>query len=211
MKKLSLLISSYILLILCACHTQHYPRVIRIATLPHEIDWRLRINASVKERFASPTQFVSQLRSLELRHGDIILWERPLRVGSTQDVATGYWLSSFCRSNKVALYVSPTKTSQEANAALVYHWWAPFDGPLDISRTSFYVEGEYLGRGEVGYEAMVQQIRELAPRCLYVLGSRLNRKSSYDIMDSPFTNQEKALDEALALKGSVRLLPSELP
>jgi len=186
-------------------------RVIRISMETNSL-WQIRISENGKINFLSKQNLTNRLSQLRLRHGDIILsTAQPTRRAGAA-LATWDWLSHYCESNMVAIYVcTPTEKGPDYLSLPIYHWTSPFDNPRALSAASFFYEGKFLGRGLTGYTNLVADIDRNAPQKVFILGSLYDLNRSFGPFERPYEDQEKLLDAILKKHGTELLVLNPIP
>lgn len=194
-----------------ACQTTNRPRVVRLALNPDNSTWRLGVNGCNEGDALSEPVLTDQLTSLRLHQGDIILVNSP-PVGKPNLVrSTEGWISRYCQSNNVAVYLTHVLPEIDMYSVRAYHWSAPYDNPFDLAKASFFCEGKPVGRGRDGFEAMLRQIADERPRQIFILGSMYDFNRSFPPDPNPYEGLRDRLGEALKGAGTDFIQLDALP
>ena len=216
MKPLALFCYPLVLIALCGagCQTEPKARVVRIMLKRSSTDWRVSVNGTNNVSVISKNSLTNVLTRLRLRQGDaILLGTRPSREPSPM-LETWDWLARYCASNHVAIYLYGVDNSPAAAHLFsipVYHWVAPFEFPLNLSMATFFFEGEFLGRGQQGFDRMLNQISRTRLKKVFIIGSLYDINQSLPPNPTPYERQRDQLHSVLKQAGSKIIELDQLP
>jgi len=202
-----------ILLALSGCRTQLAPRVVRLELNSGPTPWRFSVNGSSGfKRSCSDFALIQQLNDLHLSQGDVILLGVPRARKAAFNKGPLDWVSSACRSNRVAVYllVEPVP-GVDMFSVRVYHWMAPYDNPFDLAEARFFCEGRPLGRDTAGFDAMLHQIAHNRPKQAFILGSRFDAGQGFPPDPAPYERQRERLAEVLRAAGTDLISLAPMP
>lgn len=198
-------------LALVACQTNTRPRVVRLAQNLNSTTWRLSVNGGNHGDALSNSNFTNKLTRLCLHQGDALLVNCPPLSQSSAAKPAQEWLSRYCQSNSVAVYLTHTLVGVDMFSVPAYHWTAPYDNPFDLSKASFFREGNFLGHGPSGFEEMLHQIARDRPKQIFILGSMYDFNSSFPPDPSPYERLSDRLDSTLKEAGTDFIRLEALP
>lgn len=195
-------------LALVGCQTKARPRVVRLALNPNSTTWRLSVNRGNQGDSLFNFDLTNRLARLCLHQGDTLLVSCPPLGQSSSAKPAEEWVSDYCQSNSVAVYLTHTLAGIDMFSVRAYHWTAPYDNPFDLSRASFFREGKLLGHGTSGFEEMLRQIAHDRPKQIFILGSMYDFNSSFPPGPSPYEGLSDRLDSTLKAAGTdfIRML-----
>jgi hypothetical protein len=211
MSRVSNLLLIVVISLAAGCKSSPQAKAVRVALSPDSPQWSLRLN---RDGIVSGQahKFSNQLMRLQLKQGDVMLlarWNDPIQPSVSGLIE---WLSRYCATNGVALYVHPEmKISGGIFSVPVFHWMTPFSNPRNMYNSRFFLEGKLLGTGMFGFKRMLRLIEENKPRHIFILGSLYDWNSGFGTIETPYERQEYLLNETLKKIGTELLLPSQLP
>jgi hypothetical protein len=200
-----------VVLSFAACQTTLRPRVVRLALNPDSSSWRLRVNQGDVENSISGSELTNKLTRLHMHQGDVILVNSPTTGKSGSVRLTEEWISGYCQSNQVAVYLVHTLPEIDMFSVQAYHWSAPHDNPFDLSKASFFYEGKFLENGREGFEAMLQQITTERPQQIFILGSMYDFNRSFPPDPNPYEASLDRLGKVLNAAGTDWIQLETLP
>lgn len=184
------------------CGGEAEPRVVRIAQNANAPTWCLNVNGHGQGDDLSSRTLTNRLAQLLLRQGDCILLDLLPGRESVANRQTEQWVSGYCQANRVAVYLTHAFAGVDMFSVRAYHWTAPYENPLDLTRASFFCEGKLLGRSTIGFGAMLRQIAQDRPRQVFILGSMYDFNRSFPPNPSPFEGVSARLDGTLKAAGT---------
>jgi hypothetical protein len=175
------------------------------------LHWQFSVNGK-REVVVPCAHFTNLLSRLQLRHGDVVLWERPSSFESSRADDCIQWLLRYCGSNKVAVYVHPKPPVPGGIFSMpVYHWVAPYSNPLDLTNAAFFIDGRCLGAGMDGFLQLLKLVEHTRSRQIFIIGSLYDWDLGLGALEAPYEKQQHLLDRTLTKSGTELLLPSQLP
>lgn len=198
-------------LMLTGCQSESLPRVVRLALNPGLSTWRLAVNGHSCSRALSGSDLTNTLTKLELRQGDVLLVDSPPDRGSGYAQSTKGWVSDYCQSHSVAVYLAHALGEIDMFSVCAYHWNAPYRNPFDLTSAGFFCEGRLLGKGEDGFAAMLRQIDRKRPRRIFILGSMYDFNRGFPPDPNPYEGMQDRLASTLKATGTDLISLSALP
>jgi len=194
------------------CESTPSARVLRLISQPDGGHWELSVNNRSHESGLSNSDLTNRVTRLGLRHGDVILLEKPKSGRPASTVDAGEWLRCYCASNEVAFYVHPAPPlSGSIFSVPIYHWVSPFSTPRNLEETSFFYEGTFFGRGQPGFRKLLQHVGRNPGHEIFILGSLYDWRLALGPLEAPYESQQYSLDSVLRRSHKTLLLPSQMP
>jgi hypothetical protein len=180
------------------CQGAPQARVFRVGMQDGAGRWLVSVNDTKPRLVASSQDLCMYLTSLRLHHGDLMVFKGQASVVSGQLGECWSLLTSYCSSNRVAMYLyGGQNPSSELFSVPIYNWTAPFDNPRKFSAAAFFDGGRFLGVGTNGFEKMVRSIAKRKVAKVLVLGSLYNMDSQFGPFERPYEVQQGLLDQVL--------------
>ncbi len=170
------------------------------------VGWLYSVNSAGAGTHISGQNLTNKLDSLHLHQGDLILLGSLPYPDPGPMAETWRWIARLCESSNVAvhLYGAYDATAAERMFTIpVYHWSAPYDDPLSLADASFFHEGRFLGVSTNGFETMLNDIRRLRPKKVFILGSLYDVYRQFPPTPTPYEHQRDRLNAALQEGGTV--------
>lgn len=191
-------------------------RLVRVAVEPTLLGWRFNINGKREVAHLSASNFTNEVAALHLHQGDIVLIQSLAGIDSTDVQKANGWLSEYCDSNRVAIYVYPTQElGTNIFSITAFHWSAPYNNPFDLKGSSFFYGARRLGVGHAGFERMLHLIAREHPPEILILGSLFDRQRYMDVSwpydPSPYYFIRMRLNDVLKTSGTDLVSLSVLP
>jgi hypothetical protein len=197
-------------LVFAGCVHQDSPKTVRLALSSNVETVELSVNGKPSERITVPN-ITNRLYGLRLRHGDVLLLEKPEDPFPMIAKSTMGWLITFCEANQAALYVNPRLPIKGSIFSVpIYHWAAPYNDPRSMTNASFYLEGKLLGHRTVGFEKLLTSLEKSRIPMVFILGSRHDPNRGYAPWDVPHRDRIEALSKALSATGTKMVFPSDV-
>jgi hypothetical protein len=188
-----------------------HPRVVRVALNAGSTEWRLAVNGPKRHAVLSGPVLAQELRNLRLHQGDVILVNCPPAEQPGPVQTTEEWVSGYCQSNSVAVYLTHAFAGVDIFSVRAYHWTAPYDNPFDLPGAFFFCEGKPLGRSTNGFERMLYQIAHDRPKQIFILGSLFDMAGGLPPDPVPYENERDQLYNVLKAAGTDFIMLDPLP
>lgn len=171
--------------------------------------WNLRVNRD--SVVSGPAEALSNIIvRLDLKGNDVLLLERANDPMQPSVSVLLDWLSGYCVSNQVALYVYPKLHKVGDTLSVpIFHWIAPYSNPRDLQHASFFLAGDFLGTGMNGFETMLHKIEKAKLQQVFILGSAYDWNTGFGPLEEPFEDQRNLLENVLKKSATEVLLPSQ--
>jgi hypothetical protein len=193
---------SFFLLVIWVVHTSNAAaspeaRVVRISN-PTKSTWQISVNNTNIFSGLEDAAITNEIAKFRLHQGDLMLLGNLPATNSNASVWG--WIRGYCDSNNVAVYLCGSGTITPSQSILnltAYHWSAPYARPRDLAHAVFFREGELLGSGKDGFNAMLQSISNTHLKRILILGSLYDIYSGYGPHESPYEELQGSLDAVL--------------
>lgn len=178
------------------------PRVVRLVF--DDRIAKVKLNEPGEPSSISKSELTNVLSRLELRFGDLIIVGHP--DFGERNSAVWRWITSYCNSNRVALYLYAQFSPELANNVFVtpvIHWVTPFDDPMTVQSAAFYENGIFLEKGIAGLNQTLTNIAMARFSRVFLFGSLYDRSRSFPPNATPFDRTQL---EDIARKAGIDLV-----
>jgi hypothetical protein len=153
-------------------------RLIRVSFRDQRETFRLRVDQHpVKE--LKNADFTNVMTRLRLAYGDIVVWEdkrdaQGRELTHPQDISS--WWFAYLHDVRASFYTMPWHTFPDFFAASIYHWKAPEAKPRPLDDAQFYVDGVAFGKGERGFQEMMDAAQKAKSGPIVFLAPRIKNE-----------------------------------
>jgi hypothetical protein len=104
-----------------------------------------------------------------------------------------------CRNRGVALrFLAVNSDAEQQYEGLRIFWWkAPFDNPKSHRESLYFVNSEFLGLGDVGFNRLLATIRKEKPTQIAIIPSAVSIDGAYSGFEIAYEARKGELDEVL--------------
>ncbi len=151
--------------------------MVRISFIGQSDSFRIRVDQEPTQKFrnAELSNIIAQLD--DLGYGDIVVWEDQRndsgRELSHPKVVTDWWFK-YLKQSRCSFYSIPQR--KDFFSAEFIHWVAPFSGPRPLSDAEFFINGERLGGGPLGFQNMIKRIEAMKFHSVPIFAPRVKNE-----------------------------------